>query len=147
MCITQQCFIFHPSDSTVSEDAVIDPGEAVRRSNHSAESHPLYWRQQQHRSLQQQGEGRKEGYIHFLHDLLQSLVFTNVGVSVYGSVKVLWAFCSYILFLSSYKYAVQKILSKLYGNIKFVTRPTVCPKGSFTSVFSTSSCKPSQIST
>ncbi len=45
-CI-QHCFICRPSDSTVSEDAGIDPrtvatlASAVRRSNHSARSHPL----------------------------------------------------------------------------------------------------------
>jgi hypothetical protein len=39
------CFICRPSDSTVSEDAGIEPGTvattalAVRRSNHSARSH------------------------------------------------------------------------------------------------------------
>jgi hypothetical protein len=44
-CI-QHCFICRPSDSTVSEDAGIDPRTvatsalAVRRSNHSARSHP-----------------------------------------------------------------------------------------------------------
>jgi hypothetical protein len=42
MYITQHCFIFLPSDSTVSEDAVIEPRTvatkalAVRRSYHSA---------------------------------------------------------------------------------------------------------------
>jgi hypothetical protein len=42
----QHCFICRPSDSTVSEDARIEPGTvattalAVRRSNHSANSHP-----------------------------------------------------------------------------------------------------------
>jgi hypothetical protein len=42
----QHCFICHPSDSTVSEDAGIEPRTvattalAVRRSNHSARSHP-----------------------------------------------------------------------------------------------------------
>ncbi len=42
----QRCFICRPSDSTVSEDAVIEPrtvattASAVRRSNHSARSHP-----------------------------------------------------------------------------------------------------------
>ncbi len=155
MYITQNCFIFHPSDSTVSEDPVIDPGKAVRRSNHSAGSHPqarsrpLYWRQQQHRSLQQQGEGRKEGYIHLLHDLLQSLVFTNVGVSV-----CMGRWRCYELFVPTFCFLVhtnmlykKSCLYKLYGNKKFVTRPTVCPKGSFTSVFSTASYKSSQIST
>jgi hypothetical protein len=44
-CI-QHCFICRPSDSTVSEDARIEPRTvatselAVRRSNHSARSHP-----------------------------------------------------------------------------------------------------------
>jgi hypothetical protein len=43
----QHCFICRPSDSTVSEDAGIEPRTvattalAVRRSNHSARSHPL----------------------------------------------------------------------------------------------------------
>jgi hypothetical protein len=43
----QHCFICRPSDSTVSEDAGIKPRTvattalAVRRSNHSARSHPL----------------------------------------------------------------------------------------------------------
>ncbi len=43
----QHCFICHPSDSTVSEDAGIEPRTvattalAVRRSNHSDRSHPL----------------------------------------------------------------------------------------------------------
>ena len=42
----QHCFICRPSDSTVSEDAGIEPGTvankalAVRRSNHSARYHP-----------------------------------------------------------------------------------------------------------
>jgi hypothetical protein len=42
----QDCFICRPSDSTVSEDAVIEARAvgttalAVRRSNHSARSHP-----------------------------------------------------------------------------------------------------------
>jgi hypothetical protein len=42
----QHCFICRPSDSTVSEDAGIEPRTvattalAVRRSNHSALSHP-----------------------------------------------------------------------------------------------------------
>ncbi len=42
----QHCFICHPSDYTVSEDAGIEPRTvatstlAVRRSNHSARSHP-----------------------------------------------------------------------------------------------------------
>jgi len=42
----QHCFICRPSDSTVSEDAGIEPRTvantalAVRRSNHSAKSHP-----------------------------------------------------------------------------------------------------------
>ncbi len=46
-CI-QHCFICRPSDSTVSEDAGIEPRTvatsalAVRRSNHWARSHPLY---------------------------------------------------------------------------------------------------------
>ncbi len=45
-CI-QHCFICRPSDSTLSEDAVIEPrtvattAMTVRRSNHSAKSHPL----------------------------------------------------------------------------------------------------------
>jgi hypothetical protein len=44
-CI-RHCFICRPSDSTVSEDAGIEPRKvattalAVRRSNHSAKSHP-----------------------------------------------------------------------------------------------------------
>jgi hypothetical protein len=43
----QHCFICRPSDSTVTEDAGIEPRVvantvlAVRRSNHSARSHPL----------------------------------------------------------------------------------------------------------
>ncbi len=43
---TQHCFICRPSDSTVSEDAGIEPRTvattalAVRRDNHSARSHP-----------------------------------------------------------------------------------------------------------
>jgi hypothetical protein len=43
----QHCFICRPSDSTVSEDAGIGPRTvattalAVRRTNHSARSHPL----------------------------------------------------------------------------------------------------------
>jgi hypothetical protein len=43
----QHCFICHPSYSTVSEDAGIEPRTvattvlAVRHSNHSARSHPL----------------------------------------------------------------------------------------------------------
>ncbi len=42
----QHCFICRPTDSTVSEDAGVEPGTvattalAVRRSNHSARSHP-----------------------------------------------------------------------------------------------------------
>jgi hypothetical protein len=42
----QHCFICRPSDSTVSEDAGIEPriiattALAVRRPNHSAKSHP-----------------------------------------------------------------------------------------------------------
>jgi hypothetical protein len=42
----QHCFICRPSDSTVSEDAAIEPRTvattalAVRRSNHSARSQP-----------------------------------------------------------------------------------------------------------
>jgi hypothetical protein len=42
----QHCFICRPTDSTVSEDAGIEPRPvatralAVRRSNHSARSHP-----------------------------------------------------------------------------------------------------------
>ncbi len=42
----QHCFFYRPSDSTVSKDAVIEPrtvettASAVRRSNHSARSHP-----------------------------------------------------------------------------------------------------------
>jgi hypothetical protein len=49
----QHCFICRPSDLTVSEDACIEPRTvatsvlAVRRSNHSAKSHPnflaFYW--------------------------------------------------------------------------------------------------------
>jgi hypothetical protein len=44
-CI-QHCFTCRPSDSAVSKDAVIEPRTvatsalAVRRSNHSARSHP-----------------------------------------------------------------------------------------------------------
>jgi hypothetical protein len=44
----QHCFICRPSDSTVSEDAGIEPRTvatttlAVRRSNHSARSHPVH---------------------------------------------------------------------------------------------------------
>ncbi len=44
----QNCFICRPSDSTVSEDAGIEPGTVatsaltVRRSNHWARSHPLW---------------------------------------------------------------------------------------------------------
>ncbi len=47
-CI-QHCFICRPSDSTVSEDAGIEPRTVattaltVRRSNHSAKSHPLHY--------------------------------------------------------------------------------------------------------
>jgi hypothetical protein len=46
----QHCLVCRPSDSTVSEDAGIEPRTvatmatmalAVRRSNHSARSHPL----------------------------------------------------------------------------------------------------------
>ncbi len=43
----QHCFICRPSDSTVSEDARIEPmtvattALAVRRSNHKARSHPF----------------------------------------------------------------------------------------------------------
>jgi hypothetical protein len=46
MYYIQHCFICRPSDSTVSEDAGIEPRTvtttalAVRRSNHSARSHP-----------------------------------------------------------------------------------------------------------
>ncbi len=46
LCFIQHCFICRPSDSTVSEDAGIEPWTvatsalAVRRSNHSARSHP-----------------------------------------------------------------------------------------------------------
>jgi hypothetical protein len=42
----QDCFICRPSDSTVSEDAMIEPRAvattalAVRRSDHTARSHP-----------------------------------------------------------------------------------------------------------
>ncbi len=42
----QHCFIFRPSDSTVSEDAgieprtIVTPALAVRRNNHSTKSHP-----------------------------------------------------------------------------------------------------------
>jgi hypothetical protein len=45
----QHCFICRPSDSTVSEDAGIEPRTvvsaalAVRRSNHSARSHQSYF--------------------------------------------------------------------------------------------------------
>jgi hypothetical protein len=50
MYFIQHCFICRPSDSTVSQDAGIDPGllrvatsaMAVRRSNHSARSQPLF---------------------------------------------------------------------------------------------------------
>jgi hypothetical protein len=44
-CI-RHCFVFRPSDSTVSEDAGIEPGTVatsaltVRRTNHSGKSHP-----------------------------------------------------------------------------------------------------------
>jgi hypothetical protein len=44
-CFIQHCFIYRPSDSTVSEDAGIEPRTvatsalAIRRSNHSARSH------------------------------------------------------------------------------------------------------------
>jgi hypothetical protein len=44
--VIQHCFISHPSDSTVSEDAGIEPRTiaalalAARRSNHSVRSHP-----------------------------------------------------------------------------------------------------------
>jgi hypothetical protein len=44
----QHCFICRPTDSTLSEDAGIKIGTvattalAVRRSNHSARSHPLF---------------------------------------------------------------------------------------------------------
>ena len=45
-CI-QHCFICRPSDFTVSEDVGIEPRTvatmAVRRSNHSAKSHPRSW--------------------------------------------------------------------------------------------------------
>ncbi len=47
MYFIQHCFICRPSDSTVSEDAGIEPRTvataalAVRRSSHSATSHPL----------------------------------------------------------------------------------------------------------
>ncbi len=46
MYCNQHCFICRPSDSTVSEDAGIEPRPvatsalAVSRSNHSARSHP-----------------------------------------------------------------------------------------------------------
>ncbi len=46
MCVIQHCFICRPSDSTVSEDARIEPRTVAnkaltaRRSNHSARSHP-----------------------------------------------------------------------------------------------------------
>jgi hypothetical protein len=46
MYFSQHCFICRPSDSTVSEDAGIEPRTivttalAVRRSSHSATSHP-----------------------------------------------------------------------------------------------------------
>jgi hypothetical protein len=48
MYVIQHCFIWHPSDSTVSEDAGIEPitvatlALTVRRSNHLARSHPPY---------------------------------------------------------------------------------------------------------
>jgi hypothetical protein len=44
--VIQHCFIFRPSDSTLSEDAAIEPRTVAtlaltaRRSNHSAKSHP-----------------------------------------------------------------------------------------------------------
>ncbi len=47
MCVIQHCFICRPSDSTVSEDAGIEPRTVAtlaltaRRSNQSARSHPL----------------------------------------------------------------------------------------------------------
>ncbi len=47
MYFIQQCFICRPSDSTVSEDAGIEPRTAAtlaltdRHSDHSARSHPL----------------------------------------------------------------------------------------------------------
>jgi hypothetical protein len=46
--VIQHCFICRPSDSTVSEDAEVEPRTvvtstlAVRRSNHSARSHPPF---------------------------------------------------------------------------------------------------------
>jgi hypothetical protein len=46
MYVIQHCFICRPSDSTVSEDAGIEPRTVAtleltaRRSNHSARSHP-----------------------------------------------------------------------------------------------------------
>jgi hypothetical protein len=46
MYFIKHCFICRPSDSVVSEDAEIEPKSvatlalAVRRSNHSARSHP-----------------------------------------------------------------------------------------------------------
>ncbi len=48
--LIQQCFICCPSDSTVSEDAEIEPRRTVatsaftiRQSNHSARSHPHFF--------------------------------------------------------------------------------------------------------
>jgi hypothetical protein len=46
MYVIQHCFICHLSDSSVSEDAGIEPTSCdlaltARRSNHSARSHPL----------------------------------------------------------------------------------------------------------
>jgi hypothetical protein len=49
MFFIQHCLICRASDSTVSEDAGTEPrivatlALAVRRSNHSAGSHPIYW--------------------------------------------------------------------------------------------------------
>jgi hypothetical protein len=48
MNVIQHCFIFRPSDSTVSEDPGIEPRTTatlaltVRRSNYSARSHPHF---------------------------------------------------------------------------------------------------------
>ncbi len=48
-CVLQHCFICRPSDSSVSEDAGIEPRTVAtlpltaRRFNHSARSHPEGW--------------------------------------------------------------------------------------------------------
>ena len=54
MYVIQPCFICRPSDSTVSEDAEIEPGTVAtsaltaRRSNHLARSHPRLARSHPH---------------------------------------------------------------------------------------------------